>query len=109
MYENLLKKVRLKEFEIKAIIECFTELFLPEDHIWVFGSRADMQKRGGDLDLYIETNIAATKAYKTKIKFINTLCDTIGDQKIDVVLHIMQDPINLAIYTVAKSEGVKLI
>jgi hypothetical protein len=106
--ETLLQKVRLKDFELKAIIESFADLFLPGDHLWLFGSRADMTKRGGDIDLYIETYLSADIIYKTRMKFILALCSKIGDQKIDVVVRIMQDEVELPIYGIAKAEGVQL-
>ena len=45
--------IRLKDYEIVAITDAFKKLFLPQDHLWIFGSRVDMDKRGGDIDLYI--------------------------------------------------------
>ncbi len=106
---NLLKQLRLKEFEIQAIRQCFVNCFLVNDSLWVFGSRVDLQKRGGDIDLYIETNMNAEKAYKAKMDFLHAVCDRIGDQKIDIVVHILDDNIKLPIYIVAKTEGVRLV
>lgn len=106
--QELLTKIRLKEYEINAITSCFDKLFLPGDHIWIFGSRADISKRGGDIDLYIETSKDAAEAYKAKIAFIIAICDQIGDQKIDVVLNLKNDKLDLPIYEIAKKTGVKI-
>lgn len=109
MNNNLVSKVRLKEFEILAIQECCAKYFASDDHLWLFGSRANMAKYGGDIDLYIETSLPASKVYQAKSDFLNTLCEKIGDQKIDLVVHILQDQTKLPIYAVAKSEGVKIV
>ena len=102
------KDVRLTKFEINAIISCFHEFFNSEDTIWLFGSRADMSKRGGDIDLYIQTSIKDHReAYDKKCDFSIKLQDLIGEQKIDIVLDLgMQD---LLIYKVAKETGVRLV
>ncbi len=109
MFESLQTKVRLKEFEIKAILELFATYFLPSDHIWLFGSRANMSKRGGDIDLYIETSLPAAQAFDKRLNFQVDLCDLIGDQKIDVVINTINQSDNLVIYQVAKDEGVQLV
>ena len=108
MYEDLLTKIRLKEFELVAILQSCDECFLPTDQIWLFGSRANMQQRGGDIDLYIETSLAPDQVYSKKNAFIDALYYKIGEQKIDVVVHIMQDSLELPIYSEARSTGVKL-
>lgn len=106
---NLLKQVRLKEFEIKAILQCFASCFLADDCLWIFGSRADVQKKGGDIDLYIETKMNSEDVYKAKMDFLHAVCKEIGDQKIDIVVHVLNDNIKLPIYAIAKTEGVRLI
>ncbi|MBS0271806.1 MAG: nucleotidyltransferase domain-containing protein [Proteobacteria bacterium] len=50
-----MKKIRLNDFEISAILETFESIFAPEDHIWLFGSRVDETRKGGDIDLLIES------------------------------------------------------
>ncbi len=44
--------IRLSCEEIYIIKNCFLKTFSKGDHLWVFGSRADLIKRGGDIDLY---------------------------------------------------------
>ena len=103
-------KVRISSQEQIIIKSVFAKYFAKSDHLWVFGSRADLERRGGDLDFYIETtetDILVSEEKKTK--FINELLEKIGDQKIDVVLHRIADPYSLPIYAIAKNTGVKLV
>ena len=51
------QQVRLSTNVIAAISRIFLEHFLPNDKLWLFGSRVVISKKGGDIDLYIETNI----------------------------------------------------
>ena len=101
------KDVRLTQFEIDAIVSSFYEFFKPEDNIWLFGSRADTSKRGGDIDLYIKTSIKDySEAFYKKRDFSIKLQDIIGEQKIDIVLDLGTQ--ELPIYQIAKTTGVKL-
>ena len=74
----------------------------------MFGSRANLAKRGGDIDLYIETTLPALQALDKKLKLYGDLCDRIGEQKIDIVINTINQPENLVIYQVARNEGVQL-
>lgn len=109
MDSNLLKNVRLRDFEIEAIQHSFKQSFLPTDQLWIFGSRANPSKRGGDIDLYIETTMDAELLNTTRLDFVTSICDKIGDQRIDVVLNTTKNSLNLAIYKIAREEGIQLV
>ena len=76
--------MRLSELEIKAIKQIFNEIFKFGD-IYLFGSRIDDTQKGGDIDLYIDTQNIQNKLEK-KLKFLTLLKQKIGDQKIDVII-----------------------
>jgi hypothetical protein len=99
--------VRLPKKDLEIIKTCFLKHFDLNDHIWIFGSRVIPSKKGGDIDLYIETNEPdPIKANHQKMLFVNDLWLTLGDQKIDVVLNLRQHPIQLPIYEIAKKTGI---
>jgi len=108
--KTLLKNIRLTPFEIDTICKSFQTYFTPEDHLWIFGSRVNPKARGGDIDLYIETTIPdASTVVDKNTAFVIELCEKIGDQKIDVVLNLVTRNYKLAIYEVAREEGVQLV
>ena len=76
--------MRLTKQEQQIIKKVFKESF-EDGKIYLFGSRTDDTQRGGDIDLYIETNNKKDMLSK-KIKFLASLKDAIGDQKIDVII-----------------------
>lgn len=100
--------IRLEKNDLDSIIKSFKECFNEHDHLWLFGSRVYPEKRGGDIDLYIEVeHFDSKKVYDQKSKFWSLLQDRLGEQKIDIVV---RDPSQaLLIYKVASSEGVKLV
>jgi hypothetical protein len=100
--------VRLSDATVSIICNEFKNSFLETDHLWLFGSRADLSKRGGDIDLYIETELLAEKLRDAKNKFYIQLIKQLGDQKIDIVVNNDNDCGKL-IYNIAKKEGVKLL
>jgi len=103
------KGVRLEPSQVLAICQIFRANFLENDHLWLFGSRANLSKRGGDIDLYIETTIQPLrKALDAKNKFYIQLIKQLGDQKIDIVINDQQGS-NKLIYDIAKTEGIQLI
>jgi len=52
-------------------------------HVYLFGSRVDDAKRGGDIDLLIESNVL-TKQDLRKVR--RQFFDIFGEQKMDLVL-----------------------
>ena len=102
--------IRLASDEIDAICTAFRQFFLPEDRLWIFGSRVDPTARGGDIDLYIETHLQdAGACVGAKISFVTELYEKIGEQKIDVVLNLLSSNYKLFIYEVARTEGIQLV
>lgn len=108
---NILDLVRLEKFQLDAIVSAFTKSFLAHDKLWLFGSRVNLNERGGDIDLYIETNYEnADKAYQAEKEFLQQVWADIGDQKIDIVMNMLKsEHKSIAIYDTARNEGVRLV
>jgi predicted nucleotidyltransferase len=49
------KRIRLKDEEIEIIKEVAIEIFGEDAKVYIFGSRVDLTKKGGDIDIFIET------------------------------------------------------
>lgn len=110
--EKLSQRIRLTPLEIEHIIKSFKNHFPAGDELWVFGSRADRQAKGGDIDLYIETSLENTALLlKREMAFHMDLCDRIGEQKIDIVINQRNEETktDLLIYKMAKKYGVKIV
>jgi len=79
--ENL-NKIRLKEGMARFFKERIHQLD-PQAELYVFGSRADLTKKGGDIDLLVlsQGKIDVDKIDKIKREFWNKF----GKQKLDIV------------------------
>jgi predicted nucleotidyltransferase len=78
--------MRLTAFEVNAIKESAQEAFGPTVEVFLFGSRVDDEKKGGDIDLYIKAKTGNDIDHK--IKFLVKLEQKMGEQKIDVILAV---------------------
>ena len=80
--------MRITEKDQKAIVKATHQNFGERVEVYLFGSRVDDSKKGGDIDLYIipQQKSSAEQLYNKKIKLLVALELTIGDQKIDVVI-----------------------
>lgn len=104
------KKVRLSDYDLEALEFCFKKHFLADDRLWVFGSRADLSKKGGDIDLYIETYAKTIDdAIKMRAIFLSKFEEIVGEQKIDIVLNMINSPYPLPIHEIAKTKGVRIV
>ena len=81
------KNIRLTEKEIKAIKDTTKEVFGNDVRVWLFGSRVNPKLKGGDIDIYIEIpDYEDTNVFKNKVKYLVSLEDKIGEQKIDLIV-----------------------
>ncbi|MDA3898323.1 MAG: nucleotidyltransferase domain-containing protein [Desulfobacteraceae bacterium] len=81
------------------------EIFGPEVRIFLFGSRVNDSLKGGDIDLYIETEKHAL--LQDKISLLSLLKLTLGDQKIDVVVNAPNKN-DQKIFHIARQTGIEL-
>ena len=99
--------MRLTPAQITAIRNTTAEVFGEQANVWLFGSRVDDSKRGGDIDLLICSNEAfASPALTRKIAFLGKLERLLGERKIDVIIEEPDDP--RSIVRVAHETGVRL-
>lgn len=79
--------MRLSEEEIAAIKKAVRTHFGASAKVYLFGSRTDDSKAGGDIDLLIEheANIEGSRLVRAKLKTMTDIQFAIGDRKIDIV------------------------
>jgi predicted nucleotidyltransferase len=78
--------MRISEQEIKLIKKLARQIFGNGTKVFLFGSRVDDRKKGGDIDLFITSDQKSNFTVSKKIDFLVELKSLIGDQKIDVIL-----------------------
>lgn len=102
--------MRLTEKQRVSIIEVFIEAFNPlKAELWLFGSRVDNTKLGGDIDLLIkcyELDYQELLDLKDKYEFF--LQKKIGQRRIDIVLEFSEDCQRRPIVINAKKSGILL-
>ena len=74
--------------------------------VFLFGSRTDDTRRGGDIDLYIESALSPEEAMRARMAMLAHLYRRIGERRIDLVLNTGRS--DAAIFRAAKREGLKL-
>ena len=77
--------MRLNEREVDSIKQSAREVFGDNVKVYLFGSRVNDNEKGGDIDLYIETE-ETQNIYDKKVKLLVALDKRIGEQRVDVVI-----------------------
>ena len=99
--------MRLTRDQQTAIRSAIVETFGEGADVWLFGSRADDSKRGGDIDLLVCPGPdARDQIFSRRIRLLTRLERMLGERKIDVVIEMPQD--SRPIVAVAHATGVKL-
>lgn len=100
--------MRISNDELRIIKSLAEKYFGENCSVYIFGSRVDDSKRGGDIDIYVETDLDKDVILNAKIKFLVDLKTAIGDQKVDVVVFNPKFMKEELIHKVARSEGKKI-
>lgn len=95
--------MRLSPAQIDTIRKAARQNFGADALIWLFGSRVDDSRRGGDIDLYVESTHRDTlmPALRCKISLEDSL-----DLSVDLI--VKEPGKDKPIYSLAKSQGVRL-
>ena len=77
--------MRLAEESKNAIIASVCQYFSQAEKIILFGSRVDDSKRGGDIDILVQTPAASAIAFEAKLRTVAALQLKLGEQRIDLL------------------------
>lgn len=99
--------MRLNEPQRQIIKSAVTRIVGADSSVWLFGSRADDTKRGGDIDLLVETPRALPNRVDALCRLEGALVMGLGDRKIDILLKDARSA-DAPIFQVAKKTGVLL-
>ena len=99
--------MRLTSSQVQAIKTTVTRVLGIPYKIWLCGSRVDDQQRGGDIDLFIETDEIIFNRAEAVCRLYGALIMTLGDRKLDVVIKDAQtEP--APIFDMTKRTGIRL-
>ena len=99
--------MRLTQEQVNAIRETARTIFGLSVHVVLFGSRTNKQRKGGDIDLLVQSDVVQVLTLDNKIRFLVELKKRIGDQKIDVVLS-QKGATDRQIIKTARNTGIEL-
>lgn len=94
--------------EEAGIIRCQVgRVFGADARVWLFGSRVDDARRGGDIDLYVEYAPRVEDEFQRVLELDDELQMQLGEQRIDIVAWA-PGKARQAIHDVARGTGVPL-
>ena len=101
--------MRLTQREIQIIKATVREVMGEQATVWLFGSRVDDSKRGGDIDLFVESNLHdPLLRVRKKSQLWAKLQLRLGEQRIDIILAAAKPKEQQRIEQVAKESGIRL-
>jgi uncharacterized protein len=102
--------MRVTPEQIRVFDQCVHQYFGEDAVFWLFGSRVDDNKKGGDYDFLVETHIHDAADVERKLALLAQLQETaeFEDEKIDLVIKRANSNFDMPIYTVAKIEGIQI-
>ncbi|MEI7424422.1 MAG: nucleotidyltransferase domain-containing protein [Prolixibacteraceae bacterium] len=102
--------MRLSPSEIKIIKSVACQVWGDQAHIYLFGSRVDDSKRGGDIDLYVDPkeDPEPREIMLKKAEFLARHEILLGEQKIDLLVKTSYN-YHLPIIKTAELTGIELL
>ncbi|WP_456393671.1 nucleotidyltransferase domain-containing protein [Persephonella sp.] len=80
-----MRAVRLTDRQIEGIKSAVREVFGDSARVYLFGSRTDISKKGGDIDLLVLVE-DGEDMYQKKIQLLGRLYKVLGERKIDLIV-----------------------
>ncbi len=102
--------MRLQPKEVNAIAQAAQDAFTLGTAVFLFGSRVDDSKRGGDIDLLIEIPKAMPPAelVRRRTRFVSRIYRLLDEQRIDVVIATQDQQDSREVVAAAKREGIQV-
>jgi predicted nucleotidyltransferase len=82
--------MRLTPEQARIIRQAAQQAFGPDTDTWLFGSRVDDHKRGGDIDLLLRPQLS-DRVIARKLNLLRLLERQLGERKIDILIEMPDD------------------
>ncbi len=101
--------MRLDPEQISAIKTAIADILGTTAEIYLFGSRTDASRRGGDIDLLIVLPhaLGADRRLDARLKILAKIHRRLGERKVDLVLREPGRP-ESAFQQLAREQGIRL-
>ncbi len=100
--------MRLTQTEIGIIKKTVRARFGGAARVLLFGSRIDDSRRGGDIDLLVESDQTGAQAFNSRLNAISDMQLALGERKIDLVTALPAQEDERLIVRVARKTGIEL-
>ena len=102
--------MRLTTAEVADIAAAAKASLPPGTRVALFGSRTDDTRRGGDIDLLVETATAhtVTEMVRQQIQLLAELYWRLGERKIDLLTTTFGQPDRRAVVANARRDAIEL-
>jgi len=101
--------MRITERERRVLRDAALEAFGADSTVFLFGSRVDDARRGGDIDLLLETGKTGHAAiFESQLRFFAMVKLALGEQKIDVLVDYPDRESRPEILRIARAQGMQL-
>lgn len=78
--------MRLTNAQVETIKNAAGRVLGGPTRVWLFGSRTDDTLRGGDIDLFVETDVVLPNRAEALCRLHGELTLAFGERKLDIVL-----------------------
>jgi predicted nucleotidyltransferase len=101
--------MRLTQQEHQVLKQSALDCFGDKAVIRLFGSRVDDARKGGDIDVLIDTALTQpVEIVRAHHRFVARVYERLGEQKLDVLIDYPTRQSNPPIYDIARAQGVVL-
>ncbi len=99
--------MRLTPLQRKKIKSAINRVLDVPCQVWLFGSRVDNNKRGGDIDLLVEAETVFSNRAEVLCRLHGALVMALGDRKLDILLKDARTG-ETPVFEIARRTGVML-
>lgn len=99
--------MRLTTRQVQIIKAATAEIFGADAHVWLFGSRVDDNRRGGDVDLMVETSTPPDNPALMAARLSARISRSMHGRHVDVVVFTPGAP-EQSIHRAARTQGIRL-
>ena len=99
--------MRITSAQVQTTKSTVDRILGSSNRVWLFGSRTDDEKWGGDLDLLIETDVPVANRAETLCRLYGALIMALGDRKLDILIKDARTQ-EAPIHKIARRTGIRL-